>query len=143
MINDVPQKYMGSSCIAIYQKGTQVIIPLQYKRGLTILPHRTPTEEEFLELPHYDLTSETRPWNSKEAKPDKELDLNLAIKRIESRKGSSHTVNNRRVKFIHPKSTCKIDWSDKQLDRWRERLGYVPERVAKETLKANTQLVIV
>ena len=118
------------------------MIPLHYDRGLTILPHRLPTEKELLELEYYDLTSEERPWNSKEAKEDSEWDLSLALERIEARTSRNHGAQNRRVKFIHTKTTRNIDWTDKQIERWQACLGYVSPRVAKETLANTTQLVI-
>ena len=58
LIDDVPQRYNGASCIVIYEEGRQIVIPLQYSCGLTILPHQLPTEPEILELETYDLTSD-------------------------------------------------------------------------------------
>ena len=129
-VDDCPQKYGGAQCLVIRDQGEEeVLIPLTYNKGISMLECTEPTEEDMESLPVYDIIDPNGSWNAKSL-PSEEFDLQLCNQALSLRE-------QRREKMAQ--RPPGEPWDEADIAMWQTRLGYAPLEVTKKTLKATTQ----
>jgi len=125
IVDDVPHLHGGRQCIIIPCDVTgeyEVIIPLTFFEGHTILFLSVPTQEEINALPIIDITSKEAWMPRSHPKCDFDFDQFM------SNKWSGMLQGN-----IHPE----------YLERWKSQLYTTDADVVHKTLDATTQLAII
>ena len=132
-MDDCPHTSGGAQCIKIFDddEDKDIIIPLEYKGGISILPCSEPTDDDVRNLPVYDIIDPTGTWNAKEL-PSEEFNIQICLESLNIRE------NRRAIMEKRPPGSL---WDAQDIAIWQTRLGYVPARVAGKTLEATTQIV--
>ena len=131
-VDDCPHKYGGSQCLLIKGQGEEdVLIPLTYSKGISILACEEPTTDEIASLPVFDIIDPTGVWNSK-GLPTEEFNLQLCNEVLALREQRRARAANRPPGSI---------WDASDIALWQTRLGYAPSDVTKKTLEVTTQMV--
>ena len=70
--------------MVIEQEGERFIIPFIFEKGITIMPHREPTDEEIKELPILEVSDPEVKWEPRKLTKGK-FDLDTALDRLDAR----------------------------------------------------------
>ena len=78
--------------MVINQEGERYIIPFLFEEGITIMPHREPTDEEVKVLPILDISGSDGKWEP--SKLSKEyFDLEIALDCLDARHNNAIITN--------------------------------------------------
>ena len=84
IVDSNAQKFGGLQCMVINQEDKRYIIPFLFEEGITIMPHREPTDEEINDLPILDISSPEGKWEPKKLSKGY-FDLEIALDRLDAR----------------------------------------------------------